>query len=155
LRRPSTCYAGGAIDARKNTLGTYHRLGTRISDFHAALNEAGVDKMDIHNLTDKLELDDTVAGVYRKSLLCLVSRSFEDGDRLAPILGMQKHGKGVTIGLKNVNIQYRKGSKSESPKTTSETHGRFDNDEATMNSVLRTILGKKPAKLFTKNTLQY
>ncbi|MEQ8205336.1 MAG: C1 family peptidase, partial [Woeseia sp.] len=31
-----------AKEARENTLGAYYRLGTRVSDFHAALNETGV-----------------------------------------------------------------------------------------------------------------
>ena len=30
-----------AKDARNNTIGAYYRLGTRISDYHAALNEVG------------------------------------------------------------------------------------------------------------------
>jgi hypothetical protein len=96
-----------------------------------------------------------VAGIYRKSLLYLVSRSFEEGDIPAPILGMEKHKKGVTTGLTSVNILYSKGSKSGSPKTTSETHGGFDNDVATMNSILRRVVGRKPAHEFTKKSLKY
>ncbi|MDH5499840.1 MAG: peptidase C1, partial [Gammaproteobacteria bacterium] len=40
--KPGYLTVAAAKDARKITLGAYYRLGTRISDFHAALNEAGV-----------------------------------------------------------------------------------------------------------------
>ncbi len=43
----------------------------------------------IHTLSDKNELDDTV-GPYRKSLLYLVSRSFEDVHKM-PLLGMARN----------------------------------------------------------------
>ena len=38
---------------------------------------------------------------------------------------------------------------------TSETHGGFDNDPATMNAVLSRILGKKPNPLFETRDLDY
>ena len=40
--QPGNLTVTAAKDARNNTLGAYYRIGTRISDFHAALNEAGV-----------------------------------------------------------------------------------------------------------------
>jgi hypothetical protein len=30
------------MEAGNNTIGAYYRLGERVSDYHAALNEAGV-----------------------------------------------------------------------------------------------------------------
>ena len=66
-------------------------------------NLFGVDAATVYNLTDKLERDDQVTNIYRKSLLYLVSRSFEEelgGDksedtqkekRGARLLGMQRY----------------------------------------------------------------
>lgn len=39
--KPGTLTVKAAKDARANTIGAYYRLQPRISDFHAALNEAG------------------------------------------------------------------------------------------------------------------
>ena len=39
--RPGTLAVKAAKDAHANTIGAYYRLNHRISDFHAALNEAG------------------------------------------------------------------------------------------------------------------
>lgn len=38
---PGELTVTAAKDARSNTLGAYYRLSRRISDFHAAINEAG------------------------------------------------------------------------------------------------------------------
>ena len=40
-------------------------------------------------------------------------------------------------------------------RTASTSHGGFDNDPATMNDVLKRILGKLPAAPFTKDNLDY
>ena len=50
----------------------------------------GLDRMQVLNLNDRLERDDTVGQVYRKSLLYLVSRAFEEQTPEA-ILGMQTY----------------------------------------------------------------
>lgn len=120
----------------------------------APKSKTGIDKMDIYNLADRLELDDSVAGVYRKSLLYLVSRSFEEDPRPAKILGMENSNKGLTTGLPNLTIHYS-GGESSSAKTRSKTHGGFDNDATTMNTVIARILGKKPKEPFTEKTLKY
>ena len=45
--------------------------------------------MNVYNLTEELEEDDTVAFAYRKSLLCLVSLALERApDKKKPLLGM-------------------------------------------------------------------
>lgn len=118
----------------------------------------GINQMLIYNLSNKLEKDDQVGQVYRKSLLYLVSRAFEEKTPEA-ILGMKKY----TDKLMNeaevkalgdrLKIHYSNGRTSEFSK--SETHGGFDNDLDTMNSLLETILGKKPKLPFDKNSLDY
>lgn len=120
----------------------------------------GIDKMQVFNLTDKLERDDQVGQVYRKSLLYMVSRAFEE--RIDPpeaILGMQKYVDKLLaepavgeLGDK-FKVIYSQGGGEEATQSTS--HGGFDNDVATMNSVLETILGKKPDTPFTKEALDY
>lgn len=53
-----------------------------------------IQTMNIDNLRDKLERDDNVVKIYRKSLLYLVSRSFErTGEK--PLLGMEMFNKQV------------------------------------------------------------
>lgn len=122
----------------------------------AAKNKkAGIDRMDIYNLSDKLELDDTVSGLYQKSLLYLVSRSFEEDPLPAAILGMERYCRNLASRLPGLSLHYSTGAPSSKSRTLSETHGGFDNDIRTMNSVLRRVLGRKPAEPFTAKSLKY
>jgi hypothetical protein len=103
----------------------------------------GIDRMYIYYLTDELEQKDSV-GPYRKSLLYFVSRSFEEKIP-AKILGMEKYLKeGVKPKPASLKLVASKGSTKPSPKTASETHGGFDNDFHTMNTILEDILGRTP-----------
>lgn len=98
----------------------------------------GISKMWQYNLIDQRERDDTV-GPYRKSLLYFVSKAFEDRKNM-PLLGMEEFSRKLTL-QSNHTIHYAGRAK---PITDSDTHGGFDNDRATMNNVLKNILGKKP-----------
>lgn len=112
----------------------------------------GIDTMNIYNLSEKLEKDDTVAGVYRKSLLYLVSNAFEE-TLGAEILGMMASAKKIPP-IKNLTfIQSRDGGRGK--RSRSITHGGFDNDPYTLNDVLETILEKKPGRPFTREDLDY
>jgi hypothetical protein len=108
-------------------------------------------KLQIYNLTDKLEREDTVTPLYRKSLLYLVSNAFE-GDAGMPLLGMQNFTNRLKTTPK-LKIFY--SGEGPSPSTESKTHGGFDNDETTMNSILRTILGAAPERKFVAKDLDY
>ncbi len=119
----------------------------------APKKDAGIDRMTIFNLSKELELDDSVAGIYRKSLLYLVSRAFEENPRPAKLLGMQIHNGGLTSRLDKLTIRYSSGKKD--PHTESKGHGGFDNDVRTMNSVLKLILRGKPVQAFTRQSLKY
>jgi hypothetical protein len=73
---------------------------------------------------------------YGRSLLYLVSESFENGIP-TPILGIEKHFNEHIGALKLKNVQ-----SWSAPKTgvaSSTTHGGFDDDEATMKSVISLI----------------
>lgn len=113
----------------------------------------GIDQMTIYNLSEKLELDDTV-GPYRKSLLYFVSRSFEEVAE-APILGMQLYSRKLDQSLPKLELVYSHGDATKEPRTLSTVHGGFDNDPATLNDILKRVLGKKPKREFTKEDLEY
>jgi hypothetical protein len=129
----------------------------------------------LYILSDVGERDDDV-GPYGKSLLYLVSNAFE-GRRETPILGMERF---ISSGSQDPNKDlvdpdmdalFKKkvdgypslvisgaGQRSATISPTlsrSESHGGFDNDEYTLNSVLYRILGDKPRRPFTVRDLQY
>ena len=124
------------------------KFAPRIKGARAKAGEIG--DLALYALTDEVERDDTVTPAYSKSLLYLVSNAFEDRPE-APILGMEKfHG---LADLANVSVIL--GGRGGSVRSESETHGGFDNDARTMNDVLRRILGRKPARPFTREILDY
>ena len=122
-----------------------HRLGKK-----SKAGLVGLPSLVNYCLTDTLERDDTVSPLYRKSLLYLVSNAFER-EAEKPIFGMQKFNREISdAGL--VTHYTRIDAQA---KTRSRTHGGFDNDVATMNNVLRAILGGKPKRPFRETDLDY
>lgn len=113
-----------------------------------------IKNMDIYNLRDGLEQDDSVGSkmVYRKSLLYLVSNAFEQRKNM-PILGMEAFVKDVETTRIGPEFKYSNGSTGT--QTRSTTHGGFDNDIYTMNTILRNILGGTPNRPFTEQDLDY
>jgi len=135
----------------------------------------------LYVLSDVGERDDDV-GVgtvtpYGKSLLYLVSNAFE-GKRGTPILGMSRYLKPQTdTDPSDVDPELHAlfsrpvdghpslvvaGEAREDgdpfSKSRSDSHGGFDNDPDTMNSVLNRILGRepvKPGRKFDVRDLQY
>jgi hypothetical protein len=116
-------------------------------------------KPDLYILSHTGERDDDV-GPYGKSLLYLVSNAFE-GRRDTPILGMERHIKAdseVAAFLRDhIVIAGGAGAGSDDnyPLSRSNSHGGFDDDPATMNSLMWRILGTNPARKFTVRDLQY
>ena len=105
--------------------------------------------LDIYNLSDKLELDDNVVMAYQKSLLFLVSNALER-KRGRPILGINAHLKRIPRkGGLSINV-----SKASSRVSRSTSHGGFDNDKYTMNSLLKRILGTDPQKPFQDSEMK-
>jgi hypothetical protein len=119
-------------------------------------NKFGIGRMAIYNLEPRLELADTVTPIYRKSLLYLVSNAFEE-ERGERILGMQVFRRflGRVPNPPVFRIAASEGSAAASPRCASKTHGGFDNDNCTMNDVLKAVLGKAPEREFTENDLKY
>jgi pimeloyl-ACP methyl ester carboxylesterase len=119
-------------------------------------DEFGIDRMRIYNLSDELEKDDTVTPAYRKSLLYLVSNAFEE-ELSERILGMQASARHLRQlpGGQVFRFEVSTGSGDNRP-TTATTHGGFDNDVATMNHILKTVLRSQDlTREFTKDDLDY
>jgi hypothetical protein len=118
----------------------------------------------VYLLSDKLERGDSI-GPYGKSLLYLVSNAFE-GERGVPILGMKafldadktlaKLFAGQVNGRPALVIsEGMEGAKIAQGASTSRTHGGFDNDLASMNSMLVRVLDATPKRLFSARDLNY
>lgn len=89
------------------------------------------------HLSDPLESADATCRPilgYGRSLLYLVSESFEGGKR-TPVVGMAKYVPPELAARANVQLWA-----AQSRETNSTTHGGFDDDEATRASVIRSIL---------------
>jgi len=115
----------------------------------------GVDRLDIYNLTERAERDDHVGHVYRKSLLYLVSRAFEETiEPPAAILGLAEHSRRWE-GHASGRLQVHYAGPGRSAQSNARAHGDFDNDAATMNAVLRTVLDGAPVRPFTREALRY
>lgn len=69
--------------------------------------------------------------LYGRSLLYLISESFETTQRRTPILGMERHFHAAARGIKPLKLVVAPGADSRST-----THGGFDDDADTMASVI-------------------
>jgi hypothetical protein len=101
-----------------------------------AIRSGKVKRYNQFELSDEIEQKDPtcepIVG-YSRSLLYLVSQSFEKG-QITPILGMEKYSGPVLTGLPNINVIKAPGNDSKST-----THGGFDNDPTTMAQVISLI----------------
>lgn len=113
-----------------------------------------VSRLTIFQLTDQAERDDGVASIYGKSLLYYVSNACEEHEGGTPLLGMQKFNgqwQGLRAQLGERLQLVTAGVDRAQCRAT--THGGFDNDVATMNTLLEIALGKAPARPFTQADL--
>lgn len=150
----------------------------RIDDFKKyvmpAVKKKACPHPTVYMMSDVGERDDKV-GPYGKSLLYLVSNAFE-GRRETPILGMERFvSRGSTDpnkelvdaemeaffsqkvdGQPSLIISGANVSEAITPnQSRSDSHGGFDNDATTLNSVLFRILGEAPKRPFTNRDLQF
>jgi ParB-like chromosome segregation protein Spo0J len=109
----------------------------------------GIDAFATYTMNKSLEQDDT-AGPYRKSLLYLVSRAFEP-EQPTPIFGLEESIRqdvglirffGLAGNQKQADLVFSKTDPGAPPRGRSMAtrHGGFDDDAATMNSVVRRIV---------------
>lgn len=117
-----------------------------------ALRTGRVGKLHHFLLDDRTEVDDHVAKVYRKSLLYLVSNAYQDRVGVAPIMGMEKFLPALpTAGIEGRISNWL--SPRDPNRSAARSHGGFDQDPATMNSMLTLVLGRAPTRRFTKAEL--
>lgn len=105
----------------------------------------------LFQLDNETERDDNVAFIYRKSLLYLVSRSYQQKGKVVPLLGMERHYDDIDKRLATMALSGQLPNfvtKRNPSMTTSDSHGGFDNDKVTMNAMLELVLGRKPTKAF-------
>jgi Caspase domain/N-acetylmuramoyl-L-alanine amidase len=125
------------------------RLASEIGD------EKTIQKLTIFTMKRDYERDDNCARVYRKSLLYLIYHALEN-KRSTPILGLEESLRGdgdlkKLFGLAGTSSESGQVVWSVTQSDTgvsasgSQTHGGFDDDAPTMNSVARRILGRADA----------
>ena len=124
----------------------------------------------LHQFTmdDRAERADDCMKVYRKSLLYLVSRAFEPPGNRA-ILGLDRSLRanpdlaelfgldGAAGGQPRAELQFSSldDDRPANPLTAALRHGDFDNDPATMSSVLRRVLGVEDNTQFGRYDFPY
>ncbi|RZU41781.1 C1 family peptidase [Edaphobacter modestus] len=105
-----------------------------------AIRSGKVKQYNQFELTDEMEQKDPTCKPildYSRSLLYLVSQSFEKGE-VTPILGMERYfaSEVLSLGLRNVAT-----FKAPQQYSKSTTHGGFDNDTTTRDKILSLIKG--------------
>lgn len=123
------------------------------------LSTKQIGRFEMYTMDDEAERDDDLIEtlgipVYGKSLLYLVSGAFEP-EQDAGILGLEARftlDADVTAlfppdGTHRVEFSHARG-KPHNPATKSRKHGCFDNDDATIRSVLATITGERTDEPF-------
>jgi hypothetical protein len=131
----------------------------RIDLFRQLLQERvgkgkGIDKLAMYTMQDSYEKNDNCGAVYRKSLLYLIYHALEP-ELDQPILGLERCVR-ADAGLKRLFgigggqpaadvIWSDTGIRQGRSASCSHTHGGFDDDPATMGSIVRRVLGKADA----------
>jgi hypothetical protein len=107
------------------------------------LDAGRVKRFQQFHLTEHAEESDPTCGPYRRSLLHLVSESFEGGTT-TPILGMQKffdpYLKTLPVATQNRIRVFASPASNGPDPVASSTHGGFDDDPGTRQRVVDFIL---------------
>ena len=117
------------------------------------LASGAVKRFEMYTMDEEAEKSDDLVEplgltIYGKSLLYLVSNAFEPEQKKAALLGLDERIRAdpqITAlfkpaGTHRLELSRAKG-KPHNPATHARMHGCFDNDAATMRSVLETITG--------------
>ncbi|MBC7520611.1 MAG: caspase family protein, partial [Sandarakinorhabdus sp.] len=114
----------------------------------------GIAQLAMYTMADSYEKDDNCGGVYRKSLLYLIYRGLEPEPDQA-VLGLERSVRadgdlkqlfGIGAGRGSADIIWSdNGLDHGRSATRSHTHGGFDDDPATMGSIVRRVLDKADA----------
>jgi hypothetical protein len=127
----------------------------RVDEFQRRLaGEVGkkITQLTLYTMQDRLEQDDQCGGIYRKSLLYLLYYALESEENTA-ILGLDISLRGTPalrqlLGLDSSPNQAARviwsitTEPSGRSSSSSTTHGGFDNDAPTMESLVRRVLNQ-------------
>jgi len=149
-----------AIAEKVPRFKTVHFLAPAIrTDEFKRLLMRGIDQklehLTMYTMHRDTERNDDCARIYRKSLLYLIHYALE-ARRPTPILGLEESvrkdtelrrlfGLGLDTGSRHEVIWSPSPSDTGSSASRSVTHGGFDDDPATMNSIVRRVLDKADA----------
>ncbi|HET8744101.1 MAG TPA: caspase family protein, partial [Ramlibacter sp.] len=131
------------------------RVDTFKTQLLPRLKKGLVGRTTVYTMLRDFELRDNCAALYRKSLLYLIHFALEDR-RKTPILGLEESLRGDAdlrgfFGLDTVQPGANEVIWSQSPSDTGRSasratsHGDFDDDAPTMNSIVRRVLDKADA----------
>lgn len=132
------------------------RIDTFTEKVLAHARDGAIERLAVFDMDDETEQADTCVGLYGKSLLYLVSRSFEPA-KDTPLLGLEKdiaRSRAVAAFLTrppSPDGELVLAPRDRGPRTGSgsRSHGGFDNDIATMDSVLRRVSGRTDIDSFS------
>lgn len=99
------------------------------------LKSGRVGRLTQFHLSDAAELADPTCGPYRRSLLYLVSNSFEGG-KTTPILGMERYFDAWLAGEGQAVAKRVKAVTAPTADSGATTHGGFDDDRKTRDQVI-------------------
>ena len=120
--------------------------------------QSGIAHCSMFTMTEKAEREDNVITIYRKSLLYFVSRACEEADE-TPILGLQEDiykdadlrhlfGVDATGAAPAGDVQWSPNGQT----SNSITHGGFDNDPATLHTMVKRMTGSTATPFSNINT---
>ena len=130
----------------------------RVDTFNKKLLEPArkgrIGRLAVFDMDDDTERDDNCAHIYNKSLLYLVSASFEP-QKSTPILGLEKHlttdaalGPFFTSPQRRADLVLAPLETGARSTSTATSHGAFDDDAPTMESVAKRVSGKASVTKF-------
>lgn len=109
-----------------------------------------IDALTMFTMANELEENDTCLGIYKKSLLYLIRGALEP-EPAAKILGLEVCLSADSElsdlfqppqGGSNVEVVWSKSDSGLRSSSQSDSHGGFDNDVPTMNSIARRVLDR-------------
>jgi hypothetical protein len=114
----------------------------------------GIEKLAMYTMEDGFEKNDTCGPAYRKSLLYLIYKALEP-EVDEPILGLERCVRGdaglkrlfgISGGQAAADVVWSDNGLGQGRSASqSHTHGGFDDDPATMGSIVRRVLGRADA----------
>lgn len=116
--------------------------------------DKGIAQLAMYTMADSYEKDDQCGGAYRKSLLYLIYHALE-AETDQPLVGLERCVRadaglkklfGLGIGGAGADVVWADNQLERGRSASrARSHGGFDDDPATMGSIVRRVLGKADA----------